>query len=212
MTTFGGLTLSSYATRRPSLPSSIPIVDTINPGDSPNLHLEREEVLRKQSYVRLDKIYKTDMSSLRSYNPDIGLPAYNWRLDEKSYRKLMSLLLLEAQDYPPTDSVKSARKTHKERIPICAPGATATQDQRNAYTPQRVSSEPVLIIPPSRIQTHQTHHSPPHGNYNTITQLPPPTTQPNRRQQSSCSSKSTVTFFVCLLWLLFFYAVCRLWQ
>jgi len=151
------------------------------------------------------------MSSLRSYNPDIQRPAYYWRLDEKSYHKLMSLLLLETQDYPPTDSVKSARKAHKERIPICAPGEIATQDQRVAYTPQRVSSEPVLIIPPPRIQTHQTHHSPPHVNYSTIMQLPPPTTQPNRRQQSPCSSKSIVTFFVCLIWLLFFYAVYRLW-
>jgi hypothetical protein len=185
--------------------------------------------LRKQSYVRLDNVYETNISSLRSYNLEIELPAYHWRLDEKSYHKLMSLLLLEAQDYPPTDSVKSIRKARNARIPICAPGptvaqnlrntripicalgTTATQDQGNAYTPHRLSSEPVLKMPAPRIRTHQIHHSPAYVNYGSIMQLPPPTTHTQRHHQSSWSSRSIMTFFVCLLCLLFFYVVYRLW-
>lgn len=88
--------------------------------------------MRKQSYVRLNNVYETNISSLRAYDPNIELPAYNWRLDEKSYYKLMSVLLLEAQDYPSTKSIRSAVKPHNTVIPICAPGPTTTQNLRNA--------------------------------------------------------------------------------
>jgi hypothetical protein len=94
-------------------------------------------VLRKQSYVRLDNVYETNLFSLRSYDPKIDLPAHHWRLDEKSYQKLMSLLLLEPQDYPSTDSVKPLRKSHATRIPICAPSPTTTQNPQNASIPIR---------------------------------------------------------------------------
>jgi hypothetical protein len=85
--------------------------------------------------VRLDNVYETNISSLRSYDPNIELPAYNWRLDENSYHKLMTLLSLEAHNYPSTDSLRSVRKTHNASIPICAAGPTATEDLRNAYLP-----------------------------------------------------------------------------
>ncbi len=91
-------------------------------------------MLRKQSYVRLDNVYETNISNLRSYNnnPVIELPAYNWRLDETSYHKLMSLLHLKANEYPPTDNFESVRKTHNVSIPIYSPVPTTTQNLQSA--------------------------------------------------------------------------------
>jgi hypothetical protein len=213
VTTFRGVTLSQYATLKQSLRSSIPIVDTASVSDSPYLHLENQRRLRKQSYVRLDNVYETNISNLRSYS-DIEFPAYHWRLDENSYHKLMGLLFLKVQDYPPTDSLRSIKKIRNARITISAPGRTATQDPENVYIPHRASQETVPRLPGHSIQTYETHHSPPYIGYDSIVQLPPPTPYRTQRRQNStsCSISSIIIFFVCLLWLFFFYAVWRAWQ
>jgi hypothetical protein len=122
------VTLSQYETTKESLRPSIAIVDTVNPGNSQYLQLENKTRLRKQSYVRLENVYETSISNLQSYVPNIDLPAYHLRLEKESYQKLMSLLSLDAQDYPATDILKSARKTRNNAsIPIRAPACTKTQ-------------------------------------------------------------------------------------
>ncbi len=144
---------SKYAIIKGILPDSIPIVDTVNPGSSPNLHLERRKVLFKQSYVRLDSIYRTKLSNLRSYNNDhtIELPAYNWRLDESSYYKLMCLLNLEAQEFPSTDNVMSTRYSQNHSNAVLAPLSTRTPLSTNTSNIQRSRDAKYLPDPTGNI-------------------------------------------------------------
>jgi hypothetical protein len=146
------VTLSQYETTKESLRPSIAIVNTVNPGNSQYLHLENKTRLRKQSYVRLESVYETSISNLRSYVPDIDLPAYHLRLEKESYQTLMSLLSLDAQDYPATDMLKSARKTRNNAsIPIRAPAFTKTQS---------APSPDVQPYVPSPIATQDVHNPP----------------------------------------------------
>jgi hypothetical protein len=157
------VTLSQYETTKESLRPSIAIVDTVNPGNSQYLHLENKTRLRKQSYVRLENVYETSISNLRSYVPDIDLPAYYLRLEMESYQKLMSLLSLDAQDYQATDMLKSARKARNNAsIPIRAPSFTKTQSAPGpdvpSYVPSPIAAQdlhnpPRLMCAPGPIAT-----------------------------------------------------------
>lgn len=143
MTTFRGVSLSQFETSKDSLRPSIAIVDKVKPGIPQYLQLEDKKRLRKQSYVRTEHVYETDISNLRSYAPDNNLPAYHLRLDEESYLKLMSILSLEAQDYPATDTLKSARKTRKyASVPIHGPSTGTSQ---NAAHPDPAPNTPTTI-------------------------------------------------------------------
>lgn len=140
------MTLSQYEITKESLRPSIAIVDTVNQGNSQYLHLENKTRLRKQSYVRLENVYETSISNLRSYVPEIDLPAYHLRLEKESYQKLMSLLSLDAQDYPATDTLKSARKIRNNAsIPIRAPAFTKTQSAPSPdvrpYVPSPIATQ-----------------------------------------------------------------------
>jgi hypothetical protein len=158
------VTLLQYEITKESLRPSIPIVDSPNPGDSQYLHLENRRKLRKQSYVRLESVYETSITNLRSYAPDIDVPAYDLRLDKESYQRLMALLSLDAQDYPPTTALESARKIRNStRIPISipGPGTAQTAPYNPALTPTRDARHAHCTAVPTATQTlHELPHEP----------------------------------------------------
>ncbi|KAH8684253.1 hypothetical protein BGZ60DRAFT_547726 [Tricladium varicosporioides] len=166
VTSFTDIKLPDYLRQRQyriHLQQSLPIYDpegaditSLGLPCPTQLHLERGQKLRKQSYVGLQHSYDVPLDVLRSYSK---FPAYKHRLEEESYKVLMRELKMTPETYPETsklcetvDARLTALASSMGRLNyefVNPRPATVIPQNAPRYTPASVSyTAPVSYTPP----------------------------------------------------------------
>jgi len=152
------MSLQTYQNKRRKVPhfhDSIPITHPESGSYAgEQLKLEKKNKLDKQSYVRLNHIYRIEASKLRGFVKR----ACNLRLDENSYEALMGKLKLSKDDWVNTNKL---RQTKDQRLLALANSNPSTQQTSTHQPADTVGDYSSHLY---RIMSETTPQTRPHSN------------------------------------------------